>query len=135
MERLFVRGRLTCVTSVRRPAVLTALLVLCVPLVAACSGSTAQGTVTGTVRVYGGPATPGGGQAMTGQPAAGATVSLSSNGHEAASTTADAQGRFTLTVAAGNYGVQGCGASSSLGETVTVTENQTTLHDINCSVP
>ena len=72
---------------------------------------------------------------MTGQPAAGATVSLSSNGHEVASATADAQGRFTLTVAPGTYGVRGCGASSSLGETVRVTENQTTLHDINCSVP
>jgi len=39
---------------------------------------------------------------MTGQPQPGATVSLSSDGHEVAFATADAQGPFLLTVAVDN---------------------------------
>ena len=72
---------------------------------------------------------------MTGQPQPGATVSLSSDGHEVASATADAQGRFTLAVSPGTYGIEGCGALSPASETVTVAESQTTQHDIKCSVP
>jgi hypothetical protein len=72
---------------------------------------------------------------MTGQPQVGATVSLSADGRVVASATADAQGRFTVTVAAGTYGIKGCGALSPATETVTVSANQTIQHDIVCSVP
>ena len=112
-----------------------AVMVGCALLAAACTGPSAQGTVTGTVRMYGGPALRGSGQAMTGQAQPDATVSLSSNGRELTSATTDAQGRFTLTVAAGTYLIEGCGALPPAGETVTVTENKTTYHDITCSVP
>jgi hypothetical protein len=105
-------------------------------LAAACAGSPGQGTVTGTVRMYGGPLAPGGGMALNGEPLPNSHVSLWSHGHQVASATTDALGYFTLTLPAGTYdAVQACGAPSPVGESVMVAENQTTQHDISCQVP
>ncbi len=105
-------------------------------LAAACTGSPGQGTVTGTVRMYGGPAAPGGGMTLNGEPLPNSPVSLWSGGHEVASATTDAQGHFTLTAPAGTYdSVQVCGGTSPVADTVTVAKNQTTQHDISCPVP
>jgi hypothetical protein len=85
--------------------------------------------------MYGGPAVPGGGGALNGDPYSDGTVSLWSNGRQAASTTTDAQGRFTVTLAPGTYGIESCGGAPPPVETVTVAGGQTTQHDISCQVP
>lgn len=116
-----------------RSGVLAAIAVCGVLL--GCSGPSGQGTVSGIVRISGGPSLPGSGQAKTGQPQAGAAVSLASDGHEVASGTTDAQGHFTISVAPGTYEIDGCGSLSPSGETVTIAGGQTTQHDIMCQMP
>lgn len=113
-----------------------AVLVGSALLAAACAGSPGVGTVVGTARMYGGPAVPGDGQTLNGVPLPNSSVSLWSKGHQVASTTTDAQGRFTLTAPPGTYdAVQACGGLEPVPDTVTVAKNQTTQHDITCPVP
>lgn len=113
-----------------------AVLVGSALLAAACGGSAGVGMVVGTARMYGGPAVQGGGQTLNGVPLPNSSVSLWSKGRRVASTTTDAQGRFTLTAPPGIYdAVQACGGLEPLPDTLTLAKDQTTQHDITCPVP
>ena len=113
-----------------------AVLVGSALLAAACAGSPGVGTVVATARMYGGPAVPGDRQTLNGVPVPNSAVSLWSKGHQAASTTTDAQGRFTLTAPPGTHdAVQACEGPEPVPDTVTVAKDQTTQHDITCPVP
>ena len=73
---------------------------------------------------------------LDGQPLPNSPVSLRSNRRRIASATTDAQGHCTMRVPPGTYeGVEACGAPAPAPEIVTVAENQTTKHDITCSLP
>jgi hypothetical protein len=110
------------------------LLGACLALGACSTSSGADGTLTGVVRSYGGPAvtrdgTPG--PALTGNPAPGVPVSVrASSGHVITALTG-AGGGYTLELAAGEYRVlAACG--HRLGRTVTIRRDQQTRVDFGC---
>jgi hypothetical protein len=90
----------------RTAAVALALLVpsLLSACVQASSRAGDPATITGFVRLYGGPASPTTGQGvLTGAPTPGQVVHASQDGKAVATATSGADGRFTLTVPQGSY--------------------------------
>lgn len=114
-----------------RRALRAAVVVLLVAA-AACSNPPATGTVTGTLRAYGGPATLGGGMTLNGAPQAHSTVTATSSTGATTRVTTTAAGVFTLTLPVGTYILTGaCGGDL----TIRITANQTLHRDLPCSVP
>lgn len=119
----------------RRPKRLSLCGVVLLWLVVSCGHpSAAKGTISGLVRVYGGPATVVGGKvtmALNGSPSAGQTVTASRGGKIVATTTTDKNGRFSLTVRPGDYTVTACAP----GVNTAVRTEQTTHVELTCAVP
>ncbi len=128
-----------------RPCRLTALAVPALVAVLASTGcastlhgsaastSVPTGTLTGTVRTYGGPEL-NGTAAADGRPNVGVVVRFSRNGHPAGSATTDSTGRFTVTLPAGDYAVDACGWGKPTDH-VRVAAGSTGTHDFRCDVP
>lgn len=112
----------------------TRLLIAVVVLTAAaaCSGPPTTGTVTGTLRAYGGPPVVGGGMTLNGASQSHSTVTATSSTGATTRVTTDAKGVFTLTLPTGTYTLTGaCGGDL----TVHITANETLHRDLACSVP
>jgi hypothetical protein len=88
------------------------------------------GTLTGRALLYGGPATPGGGQALNGAPGQGVTVKVLKNDTQIAAEVTGTDGTFTFQLPAGTYTIEGCEQT-----TADVTANTSTVHDLSCPVP
>jgi hypothetical protein len=87
------------------------------------------GTLTGLVRMYGGPMNPQTGkQALNGSPGRDWPVTVLSGGQTVAETTSDADGTFRLTLAPGRYTLA-CGQEPG----VTVVAGHTV--SVDCDVP
>ena len=78
-------------------ACLTAVMIS----LASCSAQ--EGTLSGQVKMYGGPASQDGKQALNGRPGPGWRVTVSSGSHVVATTTSDSSGRFTFHLTPGTY--------------------------------
>lgn len=97
--------------------------------VPATSTAATTGTLTGLVRMYGGPLNPQTGtQALNGSPGPDWTVTVLSGSQTVAETKSDAAGRFRFTLAPGRYTLA-CGQEPG----VTVVAGQTV--SVNCDVP
>jgi hypothetical protein len=88
------------------------------------------GTLTGRALLYGGPATPGGGQALNGAPGQGVTVKVLKNDTQVAAEVTGADGTFTFQLPAGTYTIEGCEQT-----TADIAANTSTVHDLSCPVP
>jgi hypothetical protein len=91
------------------------------------------GTLTGTVRTFGGPQL-NGTPAANGRPDVGTVVHFTRDGHPAGAATTDATGRFTVRLPAGDYAVDACGWGRPTDH-VTVASGSTLTHDFRCDVP
>ena len=97
----------------------------------ASSSAAATGTLTGLVRMYGGPMNPQTGkQALNGSPGPDWTVKVRSGAQTVAETTSDAAGTFRLTLAPGSYTLA-CGQEPG----VTVVAGHTVSVACDVSVP
>jgi FlaG/FlaF family flagellin (archaellin) len=86
----------------RAKAVTSAIgFTIAVAVVSACT-ATSNGTLTGQVKMYGGPATATG-QALNGEPGPGWHVIVRSGSQQVATTTSDSSGHFTFNLAPGTY--------------------------------
>jgi hypothetical protein len=99
----------------------------------AASATGPVGVLTGTVRTYGGPEI-GGTPAANGRPNIGVVVRFQRDGRPAGTATTGATGRFTVSLPAGDYGVDPCGAGKAT-EQVTVNASATTEAAFRCDVP
>ena len=91
----------------------------------------ATGTLTGTVRLYGGPPNPATGrQALNGEPSANQLVSVLSGSQVVARVTSDSSGRFSVALHPGAYTL-GCSGTNS----VFITAGQTVNLDCMMDVP
>jgi Carboxypeptidase regulatory-like domain len=82
-----------------------ATVAVVIAVVSACSATapaTTNGTLTGQVKVYGGPPTATG-QALNGGPGPGWHVIVRSRSQEVATTTSDSSGHFKFKLAPGTY--------------------------------
>lgn len=78
----------------------------------ASTRTTSAMTVTGVVRLYGGPLVIRNGKpamALDGEPAGGQTVTARRGASEVRRTTTDSHGRFVLRLTPGNWALQACG--------------------------
>jgi hypothetical protein len=94
------------------------------------SSSRATGTVTGAVRLYGGPMNPATGkQALNGEPSANQLVSVQSGSRVVATVTSDSSGRFSIDLHPGTYTL-GCIGPNS----VTITAGRSVSLDCMMAV-
>src|SRR5437899_3241458 len=95
----------------------------------ASSAAATTGTLTGLVRMYGGPMNPQTGkQSLNGSPGADWTVKVLSGSHTVAAAKSDAAGKFRFSLAPGRYTLA-CGPEPS----VVVVAGQTA--SVDCDVP
>jgi hypothetical protein len=99
------------------------------------AGSASSGVLTGVVRTYGGPDR-GGSPAANGVLNADVEVTVQRAGESATSVRTNSVGRFTVSLAAGTYLVNGCGGQGgSATNQVVIRSGETTQQDIACQVP
>jgi hypothetical protein len=90
-----------------------------------------SGTLTGVVRMYGGPMNPATGkQALNGSPGTSWTVHVRSGSQEVATTTSDSTGRFTVQLPAGTYQLDCIDPTP-----VVINAGRTATHDCAVAVP
>ena len=92
--------------------------------------ASADGTLTGVARMYGGPATSDGRMALNGNPGQGITVTAVRQGTIVASMVTGADGAFRFSLPAGSYVIRGCADMA-----ITVAEGSTIHEDLSCPVP
>ena len=95
---------------------------------AAATDAATNGTLTGLVRLYGGPMDQTGKQALNGSPGADWTVKVLSGSQTVAEGKSDAAGKFRFNLAPGRYALA-CGGEPS----VVVVAGQTV--SVDCDVP
>ena len=108
-----------------------AALATAIAFASACSGDGA-GTVTGTLREYGGPATPSGGQALNGEPMPKTEVIATSRTGAKTSVTTDSHGVFVFKLQAGTYSLS---SRCAVVTTVHVRSGAKLDRNLVCSVP
>lgn len=109
---------------------LTSLVAL-VAVASACGG-TGTGTVTGTLRQYGGPATPSGGQALSGKLIPNTVVTATNTAGAKTQAVTDSHGVFVFKLQAGTYRLS---SQCAVVTTVQVRSGAKLDRDLTCSVP
>jgi hypothetical protein len=98
---------------------------------ASTATSSRSGTLTGQVKMYGGPMDPTTGkQALNGSPGPSWTVHIRSGAQEVATATSDPAGRFTVHLPSGTYELDCLDPMPVL-----ITAGRTTRHDCAVAVP
>ena len=103
------------------------------PAAPVVSTSSALATVSGTVRIYGGPMRPDGQMALNGSPmAAVAPVVVKQSGRVTARSSTTSAGRFSVHLPAGTYVIS---AGCSEPATVVLAAGERLARDLRCDVP
>lgn len=102
-----------------------------VAIASACGGAD-TGTVTGTLRQYGGPATPNDGQALDGEPMANTVVIATSTAGAKTRVATDSHGVFVFELHVGTYRLS---SQCAVETTVQVRAGAKLDRDLICSVP
>jgi hypothetical protein len=112
-------------------AIRVTALAAAIAFASACGGE-GTGAVTGTLREYGGPATPGGGQALNGEPMPNTVVIATSRTGARTRATTNSQGVFVFKLHPGTYSLS---SRCAVVTTVQVRSGAKLDRDLVCSVP